>query len=352
MDLELLNPASKTTETFRAPSLSGDVAGFIVRRLLHLLGLLAGVALVGFVLMELSPVDPIDAYVGGDAVRLGEQQQEAIAERWGLNDPPTDRLTHWAWNLVRGDLGTSIIFNAPVTQVIAQRFTASLALLATAWVLSGVIGFALGLVAAANRDRVLDRAIRWTAYTLASAPAFWVGLLLLTVFAVQLGWVPTSGATPIGMDPAHATLFQRLRHLILPALTLSIVGIAPVTLHTRTRALEVLGSDAVLFARAQGDSGWGLVRHRVMRSAAVPALMLQFASISELLGGSVLAEQVFNYPGLGQATVRAGIQGDVPLLLGIALFATVLVFVGNQIGDIAQRTVDPRVPVFGRRGRR
>jgi peptide/nickel transport system permease protein len=352
VDVELLTPTPETTEAPRPPSPSRDVAGFVVRRLLHLLGLLAGVALVGFVLMELSPVDPIDAYVGGDAVRLGEQQREAIAERWGLNDPPAERLAHWASNLVRGDLGTSTIFNAPVTQVMGQRFTASLALLATAWVLSGVIGFALGLVAAANHGRHLDRAIRWTAYTLASAPTFWVGLLLLTVFAVQLGWVPTSGATPIGMDPAQATLFQRLHHLILPALTLSIVGIAPVTLHTRTRALEVLGSEAVLFARAQGDSGWGLIRHRVMRNAAVPALMLQFASISELLGGSVLAEQVFNYPGLGQATVRAGVQGDVPLLLGIALFATVLVFVGNQVGDIAQRMVDPRVPVLGRRGRR
>lgn len=327
------------------------VVRFVGRRLVHLLGLLVGVALLGFVLMELSPIDPVDAYVGGDAVRLGEDQRALIAERWGLNDPAPERLARWAGNLARGDLGTSTVFNVPVTQVIGQRFVASLALLASAWVLSGLLGFALGLVAAATRGHFVDRAIRWTAYTLASAPTFWVGLLFLTLFAVQLGWAPTSGATPVGMDPGAATLGQRLHHLFLPALTLSIVGIAPVALHTRARAVEVLESDAVLFARAQGDSGWSLIRHRVVRNAAVPALMLQFASISELLGGSVLAEQVFNYPGLGQATVRAGLSGDVPLLLGIALFATILVFVGNQLGDVAQRVVDPRVPVLGQERR-
>ncbi|HLU31533.1 MAG TPA: ABC transporter permease [Acidimicrobiia bacterium] len=346
MAVELLSePGASSAPPTDNPSRRG-IVNFVGRRLVHLIGLLVGVALLGFVLMELSPVDPIDAYVGGDAVRLGEEQRALIAERWGLDDPTPERLARWAGNLITGDMGTSTVFNAPVTHVIGERFVASLALLATAWLLSGVLGFVLGLVAAATRGSLLDRSIRWFAYTLASAPTFWVGLLLLTLVAVQLGWAPTSGATPVGLDPAAATLGQRLHHLFLPALTLSVVGIAPITLHTRARAVEVLGSDVVLFARAQGDSGWSLIRHRVVRNAAVPALMLQFASISELLGGSVLAEQVFNYPGLGQATVRAGIQGDVPLLLGIALFATVLVYVGNQMGDIAQRLVDPRVPVF------
>ncbi len=320
---------------------------FAAGRLGRLAGLLVGVAVLGFLLMEASPIDPVDAYVGGDAVRIGAEQREAIAERWGLDEPMTVRFVKWAGNIVRGDLGTSTIFNAPVTEVIGQRFVASLALLAVAWTLSGILGYALGILAAATRGSMLDRTIRWLAYTLASAPTFWVGLLLLTAFSVQLGWTPTSGATPVGADPASASLLTRLHHLALPALTLSIVGIAPIALHTRTQAIDVLRGDIATFARAQGESRWGLVRHRVLRNAAVPALLLQFASFSELLGGAVLAEQVFNYPGLGQATVRAGLEGDVPLLLGIALFAAVFVFVGNQLGDLAQRLADPSVPVLG-----
>jgi peptide/nickel transport system permease protein len=260
-----------------------------------------------------------------------------------LNDPPLVRFGHLAGNVLRGDLGTSMIFDAPVSQVIGQRFIASLALLAVAWALSGLIGFGLGMLAALVRGSRLDRAIRWYAYTLASAPVFWVGLLALTTFSVVLGWTPVCCAAPIGIDPATATLWQRLHHLILPAVTLSIIGVAPITLHTRQQAVEILGSDHVTFARAQGEKGRGLVRHRLLRNAAVPALLLQFASLSELFGGSVLAETVFTYPGLGQATVQAALRGDVPLLVGIVLFSTVFVFVGNFVGDLVHAAVDPRV---------
>jgi peptide/nickel transport system permease protein len=325
---------------------------FLASRLGRLAGLLVGVFVLGFLLMEISPIDPVDAYVGGDSVRIGAEQREAIAERWGLGEPAPVRFVRLGSNILRGELGTSIIFNAPVTQVIGQRFVASFSLLALAWVLSGVLGFALGLIAAITRGSGLDRAIRLSAYTLASAPTFWVALLLLTLFSVTLGWTPTSGATPLGIDPATATLGQRLHHLILPAAALSIVGIAPITLHTREQAVEVLRSDVATFARAQGETRWGMLRHRVLRNAAVPALLLQFASLSELFGGAVLAEQVFGYPGLGRATVQAGISGDVPLLLGIALFSAVFVYVGNQLGDVAQRLADPRVPVLSRAGGR
>lgn len=340
--------------TSRPPRASGRNAWSVTRlvagKVVRLVVLLVGVAVLGFVLVEASPIDPVDAYVGGDSVRLGADQRELIEQRWGLDEPAPVRFVRWAGNLLQGDLGTSTIFDAPVTTVIGHRFVASFALVAVAWVLSGIIGFALGILAAARRGGLLDRAVRWVAYTLASAPTFWVGLLLLTVFSVALGWTPTSGATPVGVDPATATIWQRLHHLILPAATLSIVGIAPITLHTREQAIATLHSEHATFARAQGETRWGLLRHRVLRNAAVPALLLQFASLSELLGGAILAEQVFNYPGLGQATVDAGLRGDVPLLLGIALAAAALVYVGNQLGDLAQRAIDPRVPVLAPAG--
>ena len=137
-------------------------------------------------------------------------------------------------------------------------------------------------------------------------------------------------------------LTDRIKHLILPALTLSIVGVANVALHTRQKLIEVLASDYVLFARARGEHGFILFWRHGLRNIAMPAITLQFASFSELFGGAVLAEQVFSYPGLGQATVEAGLRGDVPLLLGIVIFSTLFVFVGNLLADVIYQFVDPR----------
>lgn len=311
-------------------------------RVLRFGSLLLAVAVISFVLMARSPVDPVQAYVGADVAAIGAEQREQIAERWGLDDPPLERFMAWAGNVVEGDLGRSQVFGEPVTSVIADRFLASLSLMALAWLLSGVLGFAMGVWAGVRRGRLADKALTWWAYTLASAPTFWVGLLLLYVFAVALQWAPVCCAAPIGTLPGETDLLTRLHHLLLPALTLSLIGVAPVLLHTRQAVIEVLESDHVAFARAQGERTSGLVRHRVIRNALGPALMLQFASLGELFGGSVLAEQVFTYPGLGQATTTAALRQDVPLLLGIALFMAVFVFVGNWLGDLAHRTADPR----------
>lgn len=316
---------------------------FAMSRLVRLALLLVAVAAASFGLMVASPVDPVEAYLGAETVRVGPEQRAVIAEAWGLDQPPAIRFLVWLGHIVRLDLGESIVFNQPVAHVIGERFTTSLALLAVAWALSGILGFAMGVAAGMNRGRWIDRVLTWWSYTLASTPTFWVGLLLLYVFAVWLRAAPVCCAAPVGMLAADVTLIDRLQHLILPALTLSLVGVAPIVLHTRQAVIDLLASDHLAFARAQGEHGWGLVWHRVLRGASVPALILSFASFSELFGGAILAEQVFAYPGLGQATTTAALRQDVPLLLGIALFTTVFVFVGNLLGDLAHRLVDPRV---------
>jgi peptide/nickel transport system permease protein len=145
------------------------------------------------------------------------------------------------------------------------------------------------------------------------------------------------------MSPDQVSIGQWLRHLLLPAATLSIISVAAVTLHTRQKLLEVMETDFVLFARAKGESTWGVFRRHALRHVLLPALTIQFASFGELFGGSILAEQVFSYPGLGEATVRAGLGGDVPLLLGIVLVSSVFVFSGNAIADLLYTVVDPRL---------
>jgi len=319
------------------------MTGYLLRRAIHLLALLAAVSVLSFTLVSMSPIDPVDAYIGADVMKVGPEQRARIAARWGLDKPPLERFAAWAGNLARGDFGVSAIFREPVTEVIAKRFAMSLWLMALAWVFSGLFGFVLGLAAGALEGSLFDRGVRFYAYLLAGTPTFWLGLLLLLVFSVGLGLTPVCCAFPPGITPDEATVWQRLTHLALPAATLSIVGVSAVILHTRQKTIQALRSDYALFARAQGENTAGVVRHHALRNVVLPAVTLQFATLGELFGGSILAEQVFSYPGLGQATVEAGLRGDVPLLLGIVLVSAVFVFTGNTVADILYRVIDPRI---------
>ncbi|NLI57553.1 MAG: ABC transporter permease [Clostridium sp.] len=320
-----------------------DILKFIIGKTIRILSLLAALCILSFVLISHSPIDPVQAYIGADMLKVSQLQREKIAEHWGLDKPPVERFMQWSKSIIRGNFGTSMIYRAPVLDVIKERFTASLALMGIAWILSGIFGFLMGIIAAMNSGKLIDRFIKWYCLLLASTPTFWLGLLFLMVFSVWLGWFPIGMGVPAGVLSQDVTLSDKIHHIILPALTLSIVGIANIALHTRQKLIEVLDSEYILFARAKGEYGIKLLMRHGLRNIAIPAITLQFASLSELFGGSVLAEQVFSYPGLGQATVQASLRGDVPLLLGIVIFSALFVFAGNFIADIIYIVVDPRI---------
>lgn len=304
------------------------------------------VGLVVFALVSMSPIDPVQANVGQAAyVNMSEPKRAQLASYWGGDVPFWERFANWAGALLQGDMGTSLRFNAPVSEVIAHRAANSLALMGIAWLLSGVLGFALGVAAGARRGGALDRVVRSYCFLLASTPTFWLGLLILMVFAVQLGWFPIGFSVPIGVSAADVTLADAAHHLVLPALTLSVTGVANIALHTREKVVDVLESDYVRFARARGESELSVIVHHGLRNVALPAVTLQCAFISEIFGGSVLVEQVFSYPGLGQAAVTAGLGGDVALLAGIALVSAALVFGGNLLANILYGVLDPRMRV-------
>ncbi|EGT0647543.1 MULTISPECIES: ABC transporter permease [Citrobacter] len=303
----------------------------VVGHFLRLIVLLVLVAAGTFMLLSFSPVDPIRAYIGNDLLHVPPEQYARIAARWGLDQPLWERFSHWFIRVLQGDLGYSMLFNAPVASVIKERFATSFALLGGAWLLSGILGTAMGFVAGRYLNRWPDKAICRLSYLLSSLPTFWIGMLLLALFAVRWPVFPVCCAWEPGNSGDMATLAERLRHLVLPVCALSLLGLGQITLHTRESIASVMKSDFVRFARSQGDKGWSLLRHQVLRHAITPALCLQFASLGELLGGALLAEKVFAYPGLGQATIDAGLRGDLPLLMGIVLFSTVLVFIGNSL---------------------
>jgi peptide/nickel transport system permease protein len=316
---------------------------FLSKSLIKLITTLVLVSILTFSLVSMSPISPINAYIGQSRLQISSEQQELIIARWGLDQPPAKRFFIWVGNVLQGDLGRSMLFQDKVATVIAKRFAASFVLMALAWTISGMLGFFLGVISGMRQGSLIDRVVRIYAYTLASTPAFWMAMVLLVIFSVHLGITPISGATPVGVSLAEVTLLQRLYHLALPAATLSILGVAQIAMHTREKMIDAMHSDYALYAFALGENRIGVAFRHALRNVALPAITLQFASLGELFGGSVLTEQVFAYPGLGQATVEAGLKGDVPLLLGITLFSAFFVFFGNTIADLLYGIFDPRI---------
>ena len=315
---------------------------YIIKSVIKAVSLIIALSILTFTLAQLSPIDPVRAYVGAESLASPEQM-EYISQKWGLNDPPLERYGKWVSSMLKGDMGDSIVYSRPVIDVIYENVKNSFWLMFVSWILSGILGFALGILAATYRDKLLDKAIRTFCYILSSTPTFWIGILLLLIFSVQLKIFPIGLSAPIGKAAATVTIWDRIYHLILPALTLSIIGISSIALHTREKMIEVWNSEYALFARARGESTFSIVKNHGIRNILLPAVTLQFASISELFGGSVLAENVFSYAGLGSVTVAAGTKGDLPLLLGITMFTGAIVFIGNMIANLLYPVIDPRI---------
>ena len=305
--------------------------------------LLLAVSFITFALVANSPIDPVQANVGQAAyATMSPERRAELAERWDSDRPLLERYVAWLGDAARGDLGESLRYNAPVIDVVGERLGNSFALLAASWLISGTVGILLGILAGARCGTFVDRAICAYCYVLSATPAFWLALVALMIFSVALGWFPIGFAAPIGSSGA-VSLLTRLHHMALPALVLSLTGIANVALHTREKTIEVLASSYVRFARARGEGVASIVFRHGLRNLAFPAVSLMCAQIGEVVGGSVLVEQVFSYPGLGQAAVTAGLGGDAPLLVAIALTTTAFVFAGNALADLLYGAINPRL---------
>ena len=318
------------------------IGKFFTKKILKLITLLVALCIITFVLMELSPIDPVTAYVGA-STKVSAEQRALIAEHWGLNQPPLIRFWSWFKSIISGDWGTSMIYRRPVLEVIGQKFMSSIWLMGISWILSGIIGFILGIISGIKEGKLIDKIIRGYCYIIMSTPTFWLGILFIILFSVKLGWFPVALSVPIGVLSENVGFIERMQHIILPALTLSIISISSICMNTRQKVIEIMETDYVLFAKARGESQMSIVFNNVLKNVSLPAITLQFLSFSELFGGTIFVEQVFSYPGLGQATVSAGLKGDLPLLMGIAIISLIFVYSGNIIADLLYRVVDPRI---------
>jgi peptide/nickel transport system permease protein len=321
------------------------VLRYLAWRLLQAIPIVAGIAVFNFMLLQLAPGDAADVLAG----EAGGATPEYIAElraRFGLDQPVPVQLGKYLWHVARLDLGFSFRHNMPVMDLILSRLPATLLLMGAAIVLAFSLGVLLGVTAARHVNRPLDTVISVGALLAYATPIFWIGLMMILLFSVQLGWLPSSGMRTIGADLtglAYAT--DIARHLVLPATALSLFFMALYTRLMRASMLEVYSLDYVTTARAKGLSESRVAFKHVLRNALLPMVTMLGLQIGSMLGGSVLVETVFGWPGLGRLAFEAVFQRDNNLLLGILLLSSVLVVIVNVLIDLAYARLDPRIEV-------
>jgi ABC-type dipeptide/oligopeptide/nickel transport system permease component len=303
------------------------LSSFLLRRVLLAIPTLFGVLVVVFLLLYVAPGDPVQEMVGerADAETIARLRRELR-----LDDPIHVQFGHYASGVVRGDLGTSYITGRPILSDIAERFPKTLLLAASAMVLAAIVGITIGVASARRPGGWLDRLSLGAAYLGISFPVYWVGLLLILLFAVTLRWLPPSG-------------YGRLEFLILPALALGSRSIAFLARVTRSAMLEVLGSEFVRTARAKGLAERGVVVRHAFRNALIPVITVLGLDFGYYLTGSILTETIFSWPGLGRYVVNAISRRDLPAIQGSVLFLSVVFVAVNLLTDLAYAKADPRV---------
>ncbi|GAA5052148.1 ABC transporter permease [Thermocatellispora tengchongensis] len=298
-----------------------------------------------FALAQASPFDPVRQYLGERAAVTSPEVAEEIRRSWGLDRPLPEQYTAWLGNLLRGELGDSRTFHLPVAQVIAERIGWTLLAVGAALVLMLAASLAVGTYAAWRQGSWIDRLIVGGAYANEAAPVFWLGLLVIWVFAVRLDWLPAGGLT----DAAAATVEPGdvLRHMVLPVTVLAISQSSWLVLYVRESVIGTLREDFVIGARARGLRERTVVVWHALRSALLPFLTLLGTRTPELVTGAILVETVFSWPGVAGASVRAALAVDFPLLAALTLLGTAAVLLGNLLADVAYTLADPRVRTLG-----
>ncbi|CAM5535651.1 MULTISPECIES: ABC transporter permease [Streptomyces] len=315
------------------------------RRLLFAVPVLLAVTFAVFAVADASPFDPVKAYAGTAGLTASQENLDQLRANLGVDQPLAVRWWEWITGALTGDLGHSAVMRQPVADVIAERIGWSVLLAALAFAAAVLAGTALGVLAARRRGSLLDRAVTSLAYTLEAAPIFWLGLLAVWFFALQLGWLPAGGLTDTGSSTVTAG--QLTTHLILPAGVLAASQLPWFALYVRQGVGDALDEDPVRGARARGLSERTVLLGHALRSGLLPVLTLIGSRVPELITGALLVETVFSWPGIAAATVQAATAVDFPLLAATTVLATAAVLLGNLFADLLYGLADPRVGFDG-----
>lgn len=309
--------------------------GYLLRRVLAAVPVLVFVAIFIFLLLRLTPGDPAEILAGDSAT---VEQIAAIREAMGLNEPLHIQFLTWAGQMLRGDMGTSLISRTPVTGMILDRFAPTLSIAALTIVLTVLIAVPMGVLAAWWHRKWVDYMVMAISVIGFSIPVFVIAYLLILTFSIRLGWFPVQGFTPIseGVVPF-------LHRAFLPVLTLTAIYVALIARMTRANMLEVLGEDYIRTARAKGAPERRVLFHHALRNAAVPILTVIGSGFALLISGVVVTESVFNIPGIGRLTVDAVLARDYPVIQAMILVVSAIYVFINLLIDLAYTLFDPRI---------
>jgi peptide/nickel transport system permease protein len=315
------------------------MARYLIQRVLAAIPVMLLVATAVFLLLVLTPGDPAAVVLGPDA---SAEQVAELRARLGLDQPIYVQLGNWYLRLLRGDLGQSIFENRPVTEAILNRAEPTLLLTGLATLVAVTLGLSMGLLAALRHGRWQDTGAMLVAIGGVSMPTFWLGLNLIFLFGVVLGWLPVAGYQPLSSG-----VWESLRYLILPAVTLGLFQAALLARLTRSMMLETLGDDYVRTARAKGLAEHIVVIRHAFRNAAIPLLTVIGLIFAALMGGAVITEQVFNIPGVGRMLIQAVARRDYPVVQGVVMIVAGLYVLINLLVDLLYGYLDPRLRVKG-----
>ena len=314
-----------------------------LKRIGYALALLTAVLVFNFTLLHLAPGDPADV-IAGEMGGVTEEVMAKIRKDYGLDRPFHEQLWRYVGGVAQGDLGHSIYFDRPVTELILERLGPTILLVVTSLLLALVLGTVLGVVAARRPDGLLSHAITVLALLGYALPVFWTGIMLVILFASIFPWFPVSGMSTIASGATGFTLvLDVMHHMVLPVVTLSTIYLAFYSRLARASMLDVLGADYVRTARAKGLSETIVVFKHALRNAVLPVITFAGLQFSGLFSGAVLVETVFSWPGLGTLAFDSILRRDSPTLLGILFFSALIVIVANLITDLVYRIVDPRI---------
>ncbi len=329
----------------------------ILERLLAAIPIALGVAILVFLFMRLTPGDPVDIMMGqGGAVSAGEMEQ--LRAEFHLDKPLHVQLGYFLAGLARGDLGYSYVQKRPVVELIAERLPATIEMAVSALLLALLIAFPIGIISAVRQNSPVDRLSMAGAFVGISMPVFWLGILLILIFAVRLRWLPVSGRIAYGtgleertgfyvldslLTGNRAALISSLKHLVLPSLTLG-AGVAAIIARVlRSSMLETLRADYVTLARAKGASEQRVVLKHALRNALIPTVTVVGLQVGVLLGGNMIVETVFSWPGLGRLVVNAIFARDFPLIQGAVMVYALIFVIANLVVDVLYTYLNPKI---------
>ncbi|MFH1684647.1 MAG: ABC transporter permease [Candidatus Margulisiibacteriota bacterium] len=315
---------------------------FIVRRLLQLIPLLIGVSLISFFVMHLAPGDPTALFTDPN---IDPADLARIRANWGLDKPIIAQYFYWLGNVLRGDFGTSYMTGQPVISEILGRLPNTLLLMITSYILTLLITIPLGVISAVRKGTWFDNMVTVLSFAGMATPSFWLGLMLMLLFAVKLGWLPAVGMyDPLLHNPSLITrVLDVAKHMILPLTTMTLLSLAGITRYQRAAMLEVLDQDFVRTARSKGLPEKVVIFKHALRNALIPIVTILGLSLPSLFGGAFIIETIFAWPGMGRLGVLAIFQRNYPLIMGIVIFSAVLIMFGNLLADIGYALVDPRI---------